>query len=66
MTKPESRDAVAGPAEPTVRPADAGRDAQTDKRRIEQRRRLDELLKGRKKTPLAWNESGNYPLTEDV
>lgn len=51
--------AVAGRLETPVR-----RDAQTDARRIEQRRRLDELLEGRKKTPLQWSEFGNYLLTE--
>ena len=55
----QKQPAVAGPVEPTVR-----RDAQTDTRRIEQRRRLDELLKGRKRLPLRWNEFGNYLLTE--
>ena len=29
-----------------------------------QRKRLAELLQGRKQTPLKWNEFGNYPLTE--
>lgn len=52
-------------------PADEGRldrrvrrDAQTDARRDAQRRRLAELLQGRKQTPLKWNEFGNYLLTE--
>lgn len=55
----------------TKPPADEGRldrrvrrDAQTDARRDAQRRRLAELLQGRKQTPLKWNEFGNYLLTE--
>jgi hypothetical protein len=55
----------------TKPPADEGRldrrvrrDAETDERREAQRKRLAELLQGRKQTPLKWNEFGNYPLTE--
>ena len=55
----------------TKPPADEGRldrrvrrDAQTYERREAQRKRLAELLQDRKRTPLQWNEFGNYLLTE--